>query len=137
MVLERKWAFRIVGLAVAAVALTGVGLYFTMSSRVEPGHAPDAAPSGAAGPAGAANAMPKAPVSSIEVAAERLEKRLKSSDGTADDWGLLARSYVQMKRYPEAVDAFSKALQKMPGNQTYIDEQAAARKAAAADAPPK
>ena len=35
-----------------------------------------------------------------------------------------------MRRYPEAVDAFGKALQKLPGDKALIDEQAAARKAA-------
>ena len=81
--------------------------------------------------------MPAAAVPSIEVAADRLAQRLKANDGTADDWALLARSYVQMRRYQEAVDAFGRALQKMPGNQAFIDEQAAAKKAAGGGAPPK
>jgi cytochrome c-type biogenesis protein CcmH len=137
MALDRKWTYRIVGLAVAAVAITVAGLYVTMSSQVGSGH-PDGAPSSAAMPgAGGASGAPKPAVSSIDVAAERLEKRLKSSDGSADDWALLARSYVMMRRYPEAVDAFAAALKKSPGNQAYLDEQAAARKAGLGEATPK
>ncbi len=36
-----------------------------------------------------------------------------------------------MQRYPEAVDAFAQALEKMPGNAAFLAEQSAARKAAA------
>lgn len=137
MAFDRRWLFGIVGLAATAVALTGVGLYWAMSSRVEPKLAASPSLPGAMEPATPANTVPKAAIPSIEVAADRLAQRLKASDGTGDDWALLARSYAQMRRYPEAVDAFGKALEKMPGNKAFLDEQAVARKAAGGDAPSK
>jgi cytochrome c-type biogenesis protein CcmH/NrfG len=134
--LDRRWILGIVGLALLAVVASAIGLYVMGSSRIEPGRVPsvERAATGAPGKGPGAAA---APAPSIDVLAERLAQRLKDSDGTADDWALLARSYVQMQRYPEAVDAFGKALQKMPDNQAFKDEQAAARKAAAGSTPPK
>ena len=116
--LDRKWLYGIVGLAVLATIATAIGLYVIGSSRVDPGRVP-----------GVPQAATPAP--SIEVLAERMAQRLKDGDGTADEWALLARSYVQMQRYPEAVAAFGKAIAKNPGNQAFIDEQAAAGKARA------
>ena len=130
--LDRKWVYGILGLAALAVIGSAAGLYLKISSRAEAGPvaiAPRSAPMEPAPPSGVA---PAAPIPSIEVAADRLAQRLRASDGSGEDWALLARSYVQMRRFPEAVDAFGKALQKMPGDQTLIDEQAAARKAAGA-----
>jgi len=127
--LKRQWLYGVIGLAVIAVLATAVGLYLAIASRGEP------TPIGRAGLAGPPPAMtpptatPAAAVPSIEAAADRLAQRLKANDGTADDWALLARSYVQMRRYDEAVDAFGKALQKEPGNQAFIAEQTAAKKA--------
>jgi hypothetical protein len=40
-------------------------------------------------------------------------------------------------RYPEAVDAYGKAIQKSPGDKALVEEQAAARKSAEGVAPPK
>ncbi|MEO8676285.1 MAG: tetratricopeptide repeat protein, partial [Casimicrobiaceae bacterium] len=94
-------------------------------------------PGVATAPAMSGTAVPPAAVPSIEVVADRLAKRLNANDGTGDEWALLARSYVQMQRFPEAVDAFDKALRKMPGDQALIDAQAAARKAAGSAAPAK
>jgi cytochrome c-type biogenesis protein CcmH/NrfG len=122
----------VVPLAIAAVAVTVTAgaLYTQLARRAAPGPSPSeavvAAPSAVAGaPPGAATR----PAPAIEVAAGRLEQRLKDKDGSADDWALLARSYVQMQRYPQAVDAFGRALEKSPGNAAFLAEQAAARKA--------
>jgi cytochrome c-type biogenesis protein CcmH/NrfG len=134
---DRKWLYAIVGLAAVAVLATAGGLYVMVSSRTGPSAADVAPRVGVRSPATEGNSVPAAAVPSIEAAADRLAQRLKANDGTADDWALLARSYVQMRRYEEAVDAFGKALQKMPGNQAFIDEQAAAKKAAGGAAPPK
>ncbi len=136
MVAARKWLFGIIALAASAMLVTGVALYLELSSRTAPEATVGGVPATAATPTatgqgdGSNGAAP-----SVEVAAERLAQRLKDKDGTADDWALLARSYVHLKRYPEAVDAFAKALQKMPGNPAFIEGQAAARKAAAEAAP--
>ena len=135
--LDRKWLYAIIGLAALAVLATAGGLYVMVSSRTgQP--AADAAPRvSVRAPATEGKSVPAAAVPSIEVAADRLAQRLKANDGTADDWALLARSYVQMRRYGEAVDAFGRALQKTPGNQAFIEEQAAAKKAAGGAGPPK
>jgi cytochrome c-type biogenesis protein CcmH len=114
------------------VAVTAAGLYVQLSRRAASGPASSeqavAAPSSTPGTPGAAT-RPAAPA--IEVSAERLAQRLKEKGGSADDWALLARSYVQMGRYRDAVDAFAQALEKMPGNAAFIEEQSAARKSAA------
>ena len=138
---ERKPLYGIIGIAALAVMLAAVGLYVVMSSRGDQAARGNATPGAMPGatnlPAGAGTAVPPAAVPSIEVAADRLAKRLNANDGTGDDWALLARSYVQMQRFPEAVDAFDKALRKLPGDQALIDAQAAARKAAGGSAPTK
>ena len=136
MMLDRRWLYGIVGLAALAVAASAVGLYVLGSSRVDPGRMPGLPQAGTGAPAMGAGAGPT-PAASIDVLADRLAQRLKDSDGTADEWALLARSYVQMQRYPEAVAAFGKAIAKNPGNQAFIDEQAAARKAGGTTAPAK
>ena len=120
---DSRLIYGIVGLAALAVIGTATGLYLKASSRADPVAPPASDPRTPGAPA-------MAP--SLDVAADRLAQRLRANDGTADDWALLARSYVQMQRYPEAVEAFGKALQKRPGDQALIDEQAAARKATAA-----
>jgi len=138
--LDRRWLFGVIGLAVLAVMATAVGLYVVGTSRSDPGRAsgmPTAMPSAGAAPADAPAGAGPTPAASIDVLAERMAKRLKESDGTADEWALLARSYVQMRRYPEAVDAFGKAIARQPGNMSFVDEQAAARKAGGMTAPAK
>jgi cytochrome c-type biogenesis protein CcmH/NrfG len=135
LMLERKWLYGIVGVAALAVLATAGGLYLKASAHVDSAPAmvmPPSAPKESSPPAATAPAVP-----SMEVVTDRLAQRLKSKDGSADEWALLARSYLQMNRYTEAEDAFGKALQKSPGNQALIDELAAARKAAAGAAPPK
>jgi hypothetical protein len=79
-------------------------------------------------------AASKVALPTIDVAAERMAKRLQASGGTGDEWALLARTYVELKRYPDAVGAYARALEKMPGNETLLTEQASARAAAAVPA---
>jgi cytochrome c-type biogenesis protein CcmH/NrfG len=135
--LERKWLYGIVGVAAVAVLATAGGLYLKASSQAESAPVASMPPPGAMG--GASQGAPATPGSapSLDVMADRLAQRLKSKDGTADEWALLARSYVQIMRYPEAVDAYGKAIQKSPGDKTLVEEQAAARKSAEGVAPPK
>jgi cytochrome c-type biogenesis protein CcmH len=134
---DRKLLFGVVALAaIGILAVAGV-LYYKMSSRGEAVPGMPAHPAASDAPASAGNTVPKSAVPSIETAAEGLAQRLKAKDGSADEWALLARSYVQMRRYPEAVDAFAKALQKAPGDQALLTEQAAARKAASEPTPSK
>ncbi len=135
MLFERKVLYGVIALAAAAVLVAGAGLYLKLSSRAETGPMSGATAMPARGSAAPQDAVPAAAAPSIEVAAERLAQRLKEKDGTGDDWALLARTYVHLKRYPEAIDAFAKALQKIPGNEAFLNEQAAARKAIAPAAP--
>ncbi len=128
----RSWRYAVVAVAASAVLVSGLGMYLKLSSRTVPQPVAGAVPMTAA-PTVSPDPTSAAP--SIDVAAERLAQRLKEKDGTGDDWALLARSYVYLKRYPEAVDAFGKALQKAPGNQAFIEGQAAARRAAGEKAP--
>ena len=71
---------------------------------------------------------------SLEEAADRLAKRLQQQDGSADDWTLLARSYVEMRRYPEAVRAFEAAQKKAPTDAKLREELERAKVAAAGSA---
>jgi cytochrome c-type biogenesis protein CcmH/NrfG len=63
----------------------------------------------------------------MEQAADRLSKRLAQQGGSADDWALLARSYVELRQYPDAVRAFEEALKKSPGDAQLTKELDAAR----------
>ena len=135
MTLEQRRVYLAVVAGILMVAGTAAAMYGMISQRirVQPpsGAEPSAAQSAAGAPAGPAQ-RPGAPA--IEISAEKLAQRLRDSDGSAEDWALLARSYVHLQRYPDAVAAFSRALEKSPGNAAFVAEQSAARKAAAESA---
>jgi len=131
MTVERKRVHVAIVVAIVSVGIAAAGLYAYLSRRAvsesSPGAGVVAVPSSAPGaPSGAGSR----PAPTIEASAERLAQRLKEKDGSGEDWALLARSHVQMQRYPEAVEAFARALEKMPGNAAFLAEQSAARKAA-------
>lgn len=107
-------------------------LYRYLDDRTGTGADKSAPPASmASGAVSTMGAASKAALPTIDVAAERMAKRLQASGGTGDEWALLARTYVELKRYPEAVSAYARALEKMPGNETLLTEQASARAAAA------
>jgi cytochrome c-type biogenesis protein CcmH len=126
----RRWFYGTVALAAAAVVGSGVVLYLKLSSRTVPDAIP-ASSMATSEPTIPQSTMPNVSAPAMDVAVEQLEQRLRNKGGTGDDWALLARSYVYLRRYAEAVEAYAKALEKMPGNQAFIDGQAAARKAGA------
>lgn len=66
-----------------------------------------------------------APLPSMDSLAERLALRLRS-EGSEDgeSWALLARSYVEIKRYREAADAFAHAAKRMPNDATLLADYA-------------
>ena len=139
MTAEGKHVRAAIAVAVVAVGVTAAGMYAYLSrltaSEPSPGAVAVAVPSSAPGaPTGAAS---RPAAAAIEVSAERLAQRLKNKDGSGEDWALLARSYVQMRRYPEAVEAFARAIEKMPGNAAFLAEQSAAREAATDGAAPR
>ena len=145
----------VIAIVAAGVAGSGVLLYRNLDSRPPAGagmSVPPAAMGAGSGAKAGESAMasatmrelaaavgagapkaPEAPMESlptIDVAAERMAKRLQANGGTGDEWALLARTYVEMKRYPDAVGAYARALEKMPGNEMLLTEQAFARAAA-------
>ncbi|MEO8303185.1 MAG: tetratricopeptide repeat protein [Betaproteobacteria bacterium] len=130
---DRKLIYRPIAIALVAVVATAAALYVELSRRGA------SAPPPTEVAAATVSMVPDSPTASatrsaapaIDVSAQRLAQRLKEKDGSAEDWALLARSYVQMQRYPEAVQTFARALEKMPGNAAFLAEQAAARNAAA------
>ena len=130
MALRRGTTFGVAALAAAAVLASGIVLYWKIASREAPGAVAASPHRADVATTAAPQATPTATAPSMEVATEGLARRLKAQGGSADDWALLARSYVHLKRYPEAVDAFTKALELNPGDQSLIAAQAAARQAA-------
>jgi cytochrome c-type biogenesis protein CcmH len=131
MTAERKRVHVAIAVAVVAVGVTGAGLYAYLSRRVALDLSPTAVVMPSSAPGAPAGAVSRTAAPTMEASAERLAQRLKQKDGSGDDWALLARSYVQMGRNPDAVDAFGKALEKMPGNAGLLAEQSAARKGTA------
>ena len=129
MALGGRTTYAVAALGAAAVVASGAFLYWKIASREAPAPAvssnPHRADAAAATPGQAPGAAP-----SMEAATEGLARRLEQNGGSADEWALLARSYVHLKRYPEAVDAFGRALELSPGDQSLIAAQAAARQAA-------
>ena len=92
---------------------------------------------GATAPSSAAGPMTGKASLTLEEAADRLSKRLQKQDGSADDWTLLARSYVELRQYPDAVRAFEQAIKKAPDDAKLRSEAALARQAAAGAAAPR
>lgn len=127
MISGQNRVYLVVAVAVLAVAIAGVGLYAQLSRRAGPGSLPVEATF--VPPTPIPNGNSTAPT--IEVVAERFAQRLQERGGTAGDWALLARSYVHLQRYPEAVEAFAHALEEQPGDAAFLAEQASARDFAA------
>jgi cytochrome c-type biogenesis protein CcmH len=83
-------------------------------------------------PRAAQPVTPGAPVSGqsasipdMNVLAQRLALKLRTQ--TPDDgegWALLARSYIELKQYREAADAFSRAVKRIPNDPTLLADYA-------------
>ncbi len=137
MALDRKTSILVGAIAVLAIAVSGALLYMQLGSRGGGTPAIPAMPTSTAPAAAPANPIPGKASLSMEEAADRLAKRLQQRDGSADDWTLLARSYVEMRRYPEAVAAFEAALRKSPSDTKLRSEMEVAKQAAAGGTPPR
>jgi len=139
MALDRKTSI-VVGIAVLAIAVSGALLYARLGAPGRPSAAspviPEPAPGATAPPAAAGPMTGKASLT-LEEAADRLSKRLQKQDGSADDWTLLARSYVELRQYPDAVRAFEQAMKKAPDDAKLRSEAALARQAAAGASAPR
>ena len=139
MALDRKTSIIVGIVAVLATGVSGALLYLQLGTpgrqaaavapRTEP--APSTMPSDAAG-----QTTGKASLT-LEEAADRLSKRLQTQDGSADDWTLLARTYVELRQYPAAVRAFEQAMKKVPGDTNLRGEAERAKQAAAGSSAPR
>ena len=132
MALEnRTWI--LVMVAAVSLAISGAFLYVVASKDRDVAGSPAPIAEGAAMARAPGPSPPGAKgVPTMEQAADRLAKRLEQQDGSADDWALLARSYVELRQYGQAVRAFERALQKTPNDPQLIRDAAAARQAAQA-----
>jgi cytochrome c-type biogenesis protein CcmH len=75
--------------------------------------------------AGTPEASPRAPLPGMEVLAQRLALKLRTqTPDDAEGWALLARSYVELKQYREAADAFSRAAKRIPNDATLLADYA-------------
>ncbi len=136
MALDRNTSIKIGVIAVLAIAVSGTLLYTQLGSRGGPDTPAHSATAPGAAPAAAAGSPMTGKASlSLDEAADRLAKRLQQQDGSADDWTLLGRSYVEMRRYPEAVSAFEAAQKKSPNDAKLREELERAKLAAAGSAP--
>lgn len=103
----------LVGIAVFLVAVT-VGGYWVVGTpaAMTTGGAMVAAAgaSGADGEAAPQGNQHALTFEQIAGLAEKLAARLKEQPNDAQGWGMLARSYVVLGRYPEAVDAYKRTV---------------------------
>ena len=111
-----------------SVAAGGIVLYVMLQPKQAAAPLPAAVSVPAApSPPAAANDPNARPLDRM---AERLAARLAKDGGSAADWALLGRSYREMGRWPDAVQAFEKSLALAPDAQVRADLDNARAKAA-------
>ena len=127
--MDKKTLLVVGGVALLAFALS-VALYYLTSGSNRNASAVSAPATSAppATPASPPGQMTGKSSLTIEQAADRLAKRLAQQGGSADDWALLARSYMELRRYPDAVRAYQEALKQSPGDTQLTKELDAARR---------
>ena len=117
-----------IGLVAAATAAVVIAGAWALYARLGTPQAIEREASQAASPtAGAAKTTTTdgAPLPSMEVLAQRLALKMRTQ--TPDDgegWALLARSYVEIKQYREAADAFAQAAKRIPNDATLLADYA-------------
>jgi cytochrome c-type biogenesis protein CcmH/NrfG len=145
MALDKKTSIIVGAVAVLAIGISAAVLVISLGApdrQAATAPAPFAmtrsatAPSAMPPPAAGDQMTGKASLT-LEQAADRLSKRLQQQDGSADDWTLLARSYVELRQYPDAVRAFEQAMKKAPGDAKLRSEAESARQAAAGTSAPR
>lgn len=97
------------------IAVVAAGGYWLVGSRTGFGIAPGAMTAGAGGeataegaPAGEQHALSSEQIATL---AQKLADRLKERPDDAQGWSMLARSYVVLGRYGEAVDAYKRSVE--------------------------
>jgi cytochrome c-type biogenesis protein CcmH len=76
---------------------------------------------------GATNAMTDRPGGDLEQMTKRLAERLKKQPGDGPGWTLLARSYLELRQYREADEAFSQAAKILPPDAALLADWANAK----------
>lgn len=111
---------RVVALSLAMVipVVSGV-LYWTLGNPVAMTHPTVSAASSQGGP-GDDSQM----ADSLNTLIEQLRKKLEQNPNDAVGWGLLARSYMAMERYAEAVPFFERAIKLDPNNASLLADYA-------------
>lgn len=111
---------RVVALSLAMVipVVSGV-LYWTLGNPVAMTHPTVSAASSQGGP-GDDSQM----ADSLNTLIEQLRKKLEQNPNDAVGWGLLARSYMAMERYAEAVPIFERATKLDPNNASLLADYA-------------
>lgn len=99
-------------------AASGV-LYWTLGNPDAMTH-PAASPMAAQGGAGDERQM----MEGLNTLMERLKKKLEQNPNDATGWTMLARSYMAMERYADAVPAFDKAFKLNPNNADMLADYA-------------
>ena len=74
----------------------------------------------AAAPAGHDSSNKVGRLGTVEEMVEKLAAKLKENPNNAEGWFMLARSYMSMNRYKEAVEALEKTNQLIPDNPTVM-----------------
>jgi cytochrome c-type biogenesis protein CcmH len=101
-------------IVVGSVVLGAVALYAVMGKPNVPGAAPgggaNAAPLAAMAAAQPAAGAPSAGLPDVDTMIARLEERLKAQPNDAEGWRMLGWSYFATQKYPQAVQAYAKAV---------------------------
>jgi len=111
---------RLVALSLVLVipAASGV-LYWTLGNPAAMTH-PAASPMSAQSGAGDERQM----MEGLNTLMERLKKKLEQNPNDATGWAMLARSYMAMERYADAVPAFDKAFKLNPNDADMLADYA-------------
>lgn len=111
---------RVVALSLAMIIPTASGvLYWTLGNPAAMTH-PAVLASSSQGGSGDDSQM----ADSLNQLIEQLRKKLEQNPNDAVGWGLLARSYMAMERYGDAVPIFEKATKLDPSNASLLADYA-------------
>ena len=108
-------------LSVFVVALAGIGYWKTGSPSLLREPAPVADEVAAAAPAAAASA---GALQQIEGMVDKLAERMKTTPDDVQGWTMLARSYMVLRRFSEAVPAYARATELQPNNPDLLADYA-------------